>query len=65
VTLADFIAVAAVLVHGRDAPDALPALLEADQAAIRLGINGENCGVLLQEIDAEIESLRAAIFEVR
>jgi HD-like signal output (HDOD) protein len=63
VTLADFIAVAAVLIQGREAPDLLPAQLAADRAAVRLGINGENCSELLQETAVEVESLRAVIFD--
>jgi hypothetical protein len=55
----------AVLTHGGEAPDLLPAQLPADQAAIRLGVNGENCGVLLQEIAVAIDSLRSAIYETR
>jgi HD-like signal output (HDOD) protein len=65
VTLADFVAVAAVLTHGSDAPELLPAQLAADQAAIRLGINADNFSGLLQEISVEIDSLRAAVFEPR
>jgi len=65
VTLADYVAVAALLAHGAEAPELLPAQLAADRAALRLGINGEMCGALLQEMSTELDTLRSAIQESR